>query len=71
MRSRQYYDSLSTQQLLDAARFEAREGRPQPELLTVLADVLDAYLDEVEILECRIGILEVDLEAARAKSQDI
>lgn len=71
MRSRQYYNSLSTQQLLDEARFEAREGRPQPELLTVLADMLDAYLDEVEILERQIGILEVDLEEARAEPQDI
>ena len=41
MRSRQYYEALSDQQLIDAARFEAREGRPQPELLTVLADRLE------------------------------
>jgi len=47
VRSRQYYESLSTQQLVDAARFEAREGRPQPELLAVLADVLENTEEEL------------------------
>ena len=41
MRSRQYYESLSVQQLIDAAKEASREGRPMPELLAVLADTLD------------------------------
>ena len=41
MRSRQYYESLSVQQLIDAANEASREGRPMPELLAVLADTLD------------------------------
>jgi hypothetical protein len=47
VRSRQYYEALSDQQLIDAARFEAREGRPQPELLAVLADRLEDINDEL------------------------
>jgi hypothetical protein len=47
VRSRQYYEALSDQQLIDAARFEAREGRPQPELLAVLADRLEDIHDEL------------------------
>jgi hypothetical protein len=47
VRSRQYYEALSDQQLIDAARFEAREGRPQPELLAVLADRLEDLNDEL------------------------
>jgi len=47
VRSRQYYEALSDQQLIDAARFEAREGRPQPELLAVLADRLEDINDKL------------------------
>lgn len=67
MRSRQYYESLSVQQLIDAARFESREGRPQPELLAVLADTLDEMdvevcnlTREVEELNDRIADLTTD-----------
>jgi hypothetical protein len=67
VRSRQYYESLSVQQLIDAARFESREGRPQPELLAVLADTLDEMdvevcnlTREVEELNDRIADLTTD-----------
>lgn len=53
MRSRQYYEALSDQQLIEAARDASQEGRPQPELLAVLADRLDELLDEVFQLESR------------------
>lgn len=55
MKSRQYYEALSDQQLVDEARFEAREGRPQPELLAVLADRLDNLLWEVNDLTNDFG----------------
>lgn len=57
MKSRQYYEALSDQQLIDAAHFESEEGRPQPELLAVLADRLDELLDEVFHLETQIDAL--------------
>lgn len=47
MSSRQYYESLSTGQLIDAAKDASREGRHMPQLLAVLADTLDEMDVEV------------------------
>ena len=57
MRSRQYYESLSIQQLIDAARYESREGRPQPELLAVLADMVEGLDDDCALMQTEIDRL--------------
>ena len=61
MKSRQYYESLSVQQLIDAARFESREGRPQPELLAVLADMVEGLDDDCALLQTEIDRLNREL----------
>ena len=60
MRSRQYYECLSDQQLVGEAQFEAKSGRPQPELLAVLAERFDETLDEVRRLEDELEALAAD-----------
>lgn len=61
MKSRQYYESLSVQQLIDAARFESREGRPQPELLAVLADMVEGLDDDCALMQTEIDRLNREL----------
>jgi uncharacterized small protein (DUF1192 family) len=61
VKSRQYYESLSVQQLIDAARFESREGRPQPELLAVLADMVEGLDDDCALLQTEIDRLNREL----------
>ena len=61
MKSRQYYESLSVQQLIDAARFESREGRPQPELLAVLADMVEGLDDDCALMQTEIDRLTREL----------
>ena len=61
MKSRQYYESLSVQQLIDAARFESREGRPQPELLAVLADMVEGLDDDCALMQIEIDRLNREL----------
>ena len=62
MKSRQYYESLSVQQLIDAARFESREGRPQPELLVVLADMVEGLDDDCALMQIEIDRLTRELK---------
>ena len=62
MKSRQYYESLSVQQLIDAARFESREGRPQPELLAVLADMVEGLDDDCALMQTDIDRLTRELK---------
>ena len=57
MKSRNYYESLSVQQLVDAARYESREGRPQPELLAVLADMVEGLDDDCALMQTEIDRL--------------
>ena len=61
MKSRQYYESLSVQQLVDAARFESREGRPQPELLAVLADMVEGLDEDCDVMQREIDRLTREL----------
>jgi len=61
VKSRQYYESLSVQQLIDAARFESREGRPQPELLAVLADMVEGLDDDCALMQTEIDRLNREL----------
>lgn len=61
MKSRNYYESLSVQQLVDAARFESREGRPQPELLAVLADMVEGLDDDCALMQTEIDRLTREL----------
>ena len=62
MKSRQYYESLSVQQLVDAARFESREGRPQPELLAVLADMVEGLDEDCDVMQREIDRLTRELK---------
>lgn len=62
MRSRQYYESLSVQRLVDAARFESREGRPQPELLAVLADMVEGLDEDCDVMQTEIDRLTRELK---------
>jgi hypothetical protein len=62
VKSRQYYESLSIQQLIDAARYESREGRPQPELLAVLADMVEGLDDDCLIMQNEIDRLTRELK---------
>jgi uncharacterized small protein (DUF1192 family) len=61
VKSRQYYESLSVQQLIGAARFESREGRPQPELLAVLADTVEGLDDDCLLMQNEIDRLNREL----------
>ena len=61
MKSRNYYESLSVQQLVDAARYESREGRPQPELLAVLADMVEGLDDDCALMQTEIDRLNREL----------
>jgi len=62
VKSRQYYESLSIQQLVDAARYESREGRPQPELLAVLADMVEGLDDDCLVMQLEIDRLTRELK---------
>ena len=64
MKSRQYYESLSDQQLVDEARFDARAGRPTPELMLVLSDRVEDLSDEV-------GRLDFELFQAEERINDL
>ena len=67
MRSRQYYESLSIQQLIDAARYESREGRPQPELLAVLADTVESLDDACDLMQEDNDRLNAEVEALQSE----
>jgi hypothetical protein len=67
VRSRQYYESLSTQQLIDATRYESREGRPQPELLAVLADTVESLDDACDLIEAENARLNAEVEALQSE----
>lgn len=62
MKSRNYYESLSVQQLVDAARYESREGRPQPELLAVLADMVEGLDEDCDVMQREIDRLTRELK---------
>jgi len=62
VKSRNYYESLSVQQLVDAARYESREGRPQPELLAVLADMVEGLDDDCALMQTEIDRLTRELK---------
>jgi len=62
VKSRQYYESLSIQQLVDAAKFESKEGRPQPELLAVLARAVENLDEDCDVMQREIDRLTRELK---------
>ena len=61
MKNRLYYESLSPQQLSDAALDASKEGQHVPELLAVLARTIDD-------MDFEIHALTVEVEGYREKA---
>ena len=62
MKSRQYYEALEDEELVDAAVFDAKAGRPSPDLMLVLAERLDERSFEAETLSFQNYRLQEDLD---------